>query len=541
MSIKTETLAFEADPALLRDVILMQAGTLSKAVLEAVMNAADAKATRCDIRLSSTELRIADDGVGFRDRQEIMDNFRCFGRAQTPEEREGKIYGRFRMGRGQIFSFGSNTWRSGPFTMRVDIHGQGLQFDLSTNGQSVPGCEVLVRLKDDLLPSHLADLAREIERYVAYMPMVVTLNGKLASRDPAKEKWDHVTDEAYIRLKESSYSLLLYNRGAYVTEQGAYRLGLGGTVVARKPLQVNFARNEIMSGCPVWKEIKKFLDKHATRSNLRKPTLTDYQRKRLIDQYLAGELDFNEVKGQRLLTDVGGRNWSMDQMEGTRKYRVGRHLTSAPKGDRMADRVHQQKIAFVLADETLDNFNCATVADLIMLLDLSDWKAVSFSEVSRHIKGGYELMDEKSLTEKEKILLSCLDGVHRSLASALQRQNRRMVLGWSDCANGWTDGHTFIAVQREWLKDRADTVAGCMQIALLLLHEYAHDAPDTIEHTHSPEFYQLFHDASDTAAECGFALFQSFVSKQQAANKKLNRKILRQQDVLAQHAQRVVD
>lgn len=52
-------------PKLLLDVIRRQAGTLGKAILESAMNAVDAKATRCNIKLSATTLEVSDNGLGF--------------------------------------------------------------------------------------------------------------------------------------------------------------------------------------------------------------------------------------------------------------------------------------------------------------------------------------------------------------------------------------------------------------------------------------------------------------------------------------------
>jgi hypothetical protein len=72
-----ETRAFQIDHnKLLLDVIRRQAGTLSKAILEGVMNAVDAGATRCDISIDETE------------EQKAFGTFRC-RRDSTWERRNG--------------------------------------------------------------------------------------------------------------------------------------------------------------------------------------------------------------------------------------------------------------------------------------------------------------------------------------------------------------------------------------------------------------------------------------------------------------------
>ena len=125
---KTETRRFKMHPKLLFDVIQRQAGSLAKAVLEGVMNSIDAKATKCRITLTNNELTISDDGTGIRTRKSIEDFFETFG--QPHDESEGKVYGTFRMGRGQLFAYGKNRWRTGPFEMKIDIKNKGLDYEL---------------------------------------------------------------------------------------------------------------------------------------------------------------------------------------------------------------------------------------------------------------------------------------------------------------------------------------------------------------------------------------------------------------------------
>lgn len=85
---------FTADPNLLVSVIKSQAGTLSKALLEGVMNSIDAGSARVDITVTQTTFTIADTGKGFRSAQEVQ---AWFGRFGTPHQEGDAIFGRFRM------------------------------------------------------------------------------------------------------------------------------------------------------------------------------------------------------------------------------------------------------------------------------------------------------------------------------------------------------------------------------------------------------------------------------------------------------------
>ena len=116
----TESRTFKMHDKLLLDVIKKQAGSIQKAVLEGVMNSIEAGASQVDVTVEPTQIRIIDDGRGFQSRQEIELFFETFGQPHT--ESENKRWAQFRMGRGQLFAFGRNEWRTGPYVMRVDIN-----------------------------------------------------------------------------------------------------------------------------------------------------------------------------------------------------------------------------------------------------------------------------------------------------------------------------------------------------------------------------------------------------------------------------------
>jgi len=134
-----ETRKFRMHPDLLWSVIKAQAGVREKALAEAVMNAIDAGATVCHIRLDGEGYEIVDNGRGFTARQEIEDFFETFG---TPHRDGDATYGKFRMGRGQLFSFSRTRWRSGRFSMDVDIKTRGLAYDLLDGLDEAPGCTI---------------------------------------------------------------------------------------------------------------------------------------------------------------------------------------------------------------------------------------------------------------------------------------------------------------------------------------------------------------------------------------------------------------
>jgi hypothetical protein len=537
-----ETRTFRMHPKLLYDVILRQAGSLAKAILEGGMNSVDAKARRCEISLTDTELTVCDDGHGITRPEHVEKFFETFG--QPHDEHEQKVYGTFRMGRGQLFAYGRNVWRTGPFEMHVDIKRDGLDYRLFRRKQSVEGCRIAVALYDPLLPSELAETERVVRRWLRYAPIEVSWNGEPITVDPASEKWDHVTPEAWIRLKESG-SLALYNLGVHTMDVPNYRFGIGGEIVSRKQLKVNFARNDVQSGCRVWRKIQPLVNRSATDRNLKKTSLDDAARQRLADQIVRGELtDCNTVRRLRLLTAVNGRQFSNDQLCDC-EYR-GRY-SSCPRGHRLGDKLFQQKVAFIFADETLERFGVGAAEELVALLGgkapesagLSRLRFVPFAELSRGMNEDYDILDESELRPNERLWLRLVSKAKDRMcpARAGERDDwfamaarRKVLVGTSGHADGWTDGRSYVALSRQFLGRQEFDVAGFAAVGRLLLHEFCHDAPDTAEHTHTHEFYELFHDSTrllgDFVRECLAGLPRAVEQE----GRKLSRKMLHQQD-----------
>jgi hypothetical protein len=124
MQTNKEKRQLSVHPAIIFDLIKGQAGSLGKAVLECVMNSVDSGSTRVTVDITNRGVNIQDDGRGFQSRKEIEDWFEVFGFPH--EEGDGRIYGKFGIGRGQLWSFCSTIWRTNTFEMSVDIKKSGL-------------------------------------------------------------------------------------------------------------------------------------------------------------------------------------------------------------------------------------------------------------------------------------------------------------------------------------------------------------------------------------------------------------------------------
>lgn len=530
---------FSMHSNLLYDVINRQAGTLSKSVLEAVMNSVDAQATECIIAIDQDTLVVSDDGKGFPSQKSIEQYFEVFGTPHTADEE--KTYGNFRMGRGQLFAFGENVWSSGKFQMDVDFKNRGLDYDLTINTtEPTPGCEVAVFLYKKLLPSELQEIIREVQHYCKWIPIPVFLNDEQISTDPAEAEWDYESDTCYVKLNTRG-TLDIYNLGAYVTGESSTKWGRGGIVVSKKQLRLNFARNQVLvSECEIWKEVAKFVRDNSDREISRKPRLNEAERCRLVNKLMH---EYHPDCGDyKIITDIGGRHWSPKELRQTLKNYPG-YSGSTSRDKTRADKIHQMKLAFVMRQDTLDRFNVESPEEVFAILDdrlpRNVWKPgrkyLPLAQLFASLNASYIILDEKDLRPNEKVWLRLLNSAGGGLRirdrGEADSEKRVFKIGISDIADGWTDGMTYIAVSREFVsRHPPSSMWNVIQMGHLVLHEWCHDAPDTETHEHTTEFYQTFHDSVDLIAWFVAYVVYRLPKALEAVGKKLTSSNLRMAD-----------
>lgn len=542
MTNKKETRRFKMHPRLLMDVIQRQAGTLLKAILEGVMNGIDAGAKTITIQLTEKSVRIEDDGTGITERSVLEKFWETFG--QPAEAGENKTYGYFRMGRGQLFAFGRNVWRTGPFEMTADVQKLGLEYELQEHKRQHRGCSIDIVLYEAMRPSDLASIERELEVAIKYVSGVVSFNGRQLNVDSAKAEWDHVLDDAYIKLRPTG-NLYVYNLGVLVCAHPGHVFGVGGVVTSRKQLKVNFARNEVMASCPVWRKVKPIVDQKAAL-RIQTMAMTDDSRQSLIHKFLNREIDRYEAAKLKLLEDVNGRYWSLYQLNYSRMQ--SRKLTSTKPGSLLGDKIHKSNLAFVLSDLTLSRFNVESVSDLLKKLRASipdsmhGVEAVNFAELQTQFSERMDVIPEADYSLQERIVLEVLVSASWRLQRWFQDKYnrhiegkyRKLVLGSSQCADGWTDGRGYIAITREYIAKTGVGVPAWPAYGCLVAHELCHDEPDHETHVHSQEFYEEYHDlTSSQLGEFVSRALLAFPTCQKRHSKRVSAKATRVLDVTA--------
>lgn len=518
-----EVRKFSVHPQIVYNLIVAQCGTLGKAVLECVMNSIDAGASEVAIDVNKTSIRIQDDGQGFQSRQEIEDWFEVFG---FPHEDGDRIYGKFGIGRGQLWSFCSTVWRTGTFQMDVDIKRRGLDYQLVEGLEPAKGVLIDGTFYTPLTTLELSAFQKELGELARYAQIPIRLNGKQINKDPRKEKWDFDTDDAWIKLTEGG-SLAVYNLGVLVRRYPAYQFGCGGTVVTKPgvKLALNMARNDILvAECRVWKRIRKLLQTSSDeRVRTKRTRMTDAELENAARRFLAGELQYEQIETYKLITDIVGRGHTLSDF--IRNTRRSRPVTTAEKGSRLGERAHSSRLAFVLAPITLERFDAEGVEDLRLKL-LAAFEGVrgwydylrralgemetfeSVRDAAPTLRDGYEVLKDKDLTKPERAALLALREMSGRVSYSLVQQGllsaetarRQIHVGVSDTAQAWTDGATRIVVERRQLELVKEGIGGFVGLANLLVHEYLHDSEDIGTHTHDIEFYERYHEATCSRA-----------------------------------------
>lgn len=566
MTQSVETRRFGMHPQIIFDVIQRQSGLFWRAVQELVTNSLDAKATFCSITLSPTSFVIEDDGGGFVGREAIEQFFETFGTPHNEANRGNRV-GRYRMGRGSIMSHASTVWRSGLFTMDVDIKHRGLDYKLLTHPEAHRGCRIEGTFYNRLSMQDYNSALRDIRRACEYLPFKVLLNGDPISIPWSSVKWTH-EDENCLLLSRPGSTLSLYNYGAYICDRSEFHAGMTGIIVSKKPMELNYPRSEVMENeCPVWKAIKPVMTRFVSKERRDRPTtLTHGQRLHLLKaMVLDGDLSDLDLAMTAPVFPLSPTGWaSIEQLDTAMRTKEGVVLSDGT--DRPLDEaIFHARVAPVLSPDLLQLFNQSTVdgvRDLIVAFANGVRRQQPYPRLSSlvhaqanwlpssHYAGQFatekKRLHRNDLTPIEQTALSVAVAMNDDVAQGVRRALgldvdalpvRSLHPGTSASAAAWTDGATYIALERRLLKRSIRDFAGLSELAATLVHEYLHLSDDSGSHQHDSDFMQRFHDVSMTgvvgeAVLSGMKRVLRGATSHRASAFKLPAKLVRQVDLI---------
>lgn len=495
----------KAHPQLIIDVIRRQTGSLDKAVLEGCMNAIEAKASCVEISFNpdgievykpGSILSIRDNGKGISTEEEIDKFFETFG---TPhEESEEKIWAQFRMGRGQLFSFGKNVWRTGPFQMTVDIEKDGLDYTIEDNLDIHEGCSIFVNLYSNPIGTYnflsLDAFKDSIRKQVQFVEVPILFNNEQINSDPHYLQWTYEDENAYY-LFNSTSELKIYNLGVYVRSLSITHTGVGGVVVSKRQIKVNFARNDIHHDCPVYASINEVIkDNRIKKTRKSSRRLTNDERIAALFDVRDNLQDFDSVKNIGLLTTSSGRFITLYNMKQHKSF-----WTFAHEGNSIADKLMQSNVALCL-----DDLLPETMGYNGHLKDFFAWlmRNVQNNKQWDHLANLYRDFNilQQGYSQTNVIIPNTkMKTTERRILKVLSRMyhwdGRTIVLGLSDVYDAWTDGSTYIAINRSFLSHlNLSWGSGPRLLLAVLTHELAHSENTCNSHIHGEDFYRRFHD-----------------------------------------------
>ncbi|MGH8199018.1 MAG: hypothetical protein ACREVO_01410 [Steroidobacteraceae bacterium] len=194
----------------------------------------------------------------------------------------------------------------------------------------------------------------------------------LATRD----FWTFEDELAYYRIIQGAHALEVYNQDIFVRHFSTWQLGVGGVVVSKRPLELNFARTASESECPVWSGIRKGIESLVIRTLTTAGRLTDSQRKflgvrfRNIAQCAPNP---NAWKGVKLLTDPWGKHLPLSALADYTRF------VHIPEPNARAYATHGIDGTFVVTDSLLDRFGVESLRDWLALLTETGLLAASHS------------------------------------------------------------------------------------------------------------------------------------------------------------------
>ena len=266
------TKKFKLHPKFIVNAIEQQANGLPKAIVELIMNSIDANATEVNIKIwenksGHIQFEIADNGKGFT-KKSIEEYFALFG---APHEEGDATYGKFRIGRGQVFNYATTTWISNSYKLYVDVYkplreksDEELGFTFTKLDEKHRGCTISGYVYTNLTESmgsipHIID---EIHSIIKYIQVPVYINGNKVniSIDDLKQAGETVIEDeyAYYILRPDSISLSVYNIGVWVPYARFRNAIFRGAIISKKQFKITSSRNEIIEDrCELYKNISR--------------------------------------------------------------------------------------------------------------------------------------------------------------------------------------------------------------------------------------------------------------------------------------------
>lgn len=481
-----------------------QADNLEKSWRESVTNGIDAPdSDSCWMWWSKARTIVTDDGSGESlsdsDRREL---FTKMG-ASTKAIADDSTIGRFGIGKGQFYAKGYVTIITNGEAIHFNINDWGITdgakqcsvddaveftaaYDADWSEHVAEGIEkhkggltVVISHYEDETPSYEHKWERYEEnvanrfKYSSTITGVdVYVNDELISDGSLNDevsgsyvKQDTLTGEPTGRVEyaiehSASGSIDVYSNGVFV--RSIKSDGFSGAVLTYRNLDLNFARNEIKSGCEIWNAVTDELEDAKLNICESMPTkrMCDAAREYVTKRMLNDDDLYSQWKDENLLKGATDSYHSIEEVR--EKGRVG----YASSGKNEADDITEATGDIVLStnDSAVKQFK-ENQSDEIDTFDVEQ-RAVELGLLEQK-----ERIPIEELTPRQRNKL----GVARTLADRLGI-TRTIHYGKSSSAHAWTDGQSFIVIT-DSAGESGNWESYTPELYETIIHEWVHTLP----------------------------------------------------------------
>jgi hypothetical protein len=423
------------------------------------------------------------------------------------------------MGRSQIMAFASTYWVSNQFEMIVDIRYRGLEYDLYENESSQVGCTIRGTWYNEIDAHAVAELVNKVRSAVQFFyRLPVFINGSQASITSNELARAVETEDAYFLSGEFCSLASVYNLGIYTSSShsDARNWDFRGFIITKKHLQLNVSRSVIADDCPVWSRIEHFLSQRYPLYSPGDP-ITPARLRYVLSSLQAGKLLLGSVKGVKLFSNPAKTQFFSPEDLAQQPYTFA-YPDYQPT---LTDRISQRGKILVLSMEDIPSLPQHLPAPERASLFVTRLRQGTLSQqtpgsddlqlVAAIYKNyiplekvppplaEFGLIADNDLTLVQRCALRAVRAAQRAARRRLRAAGvalpgppRKIYVGDSTTADGWTDGTFYIAINKTLLSRLAEGRQMCDYVAAVLVHEWCHQGPEAS--THDAEFYRRYHD-----------------------------------------------
>ncbi|QLG30086.1 ATP-binding protein (plasmid) [Halorarum halophilum] len=505
------------------ELIFSQAEGLPDGIREVAQNGLDAPgSTRVEIDVTPERTVVTDDGDGMDLTDEKVREFLTH-LGKSTKRGDDETIGQFGIGFGQALAKGKVTAQSGSSKVEFDAKNWYRDYRLYETDDSVSGFRVEIEHYEDEVPaadsSEWDDYVEDLVDRFQFMELVkdteVHVNGeRISDKRPEDEQDGNYeivdTDVAYMVLKHSGFDWVrIYSAGLFVTENSG--LGLAGTVVTKKNLTLNTARNSITSGCEVWADVEEELAeaRASILSDVGDDKISKAGRRAIVRMFREGH---DEFRDREVLKKANGEMTTIDDVLSAERVMFADQSDKA--GGKLAD--HGEQVLMVTDKATQELIAGAEREQLT----LPPEKNVQATAASQGISNGYDLLPLEEFHSKPLVMARILR--EKMAGYSPYSLNREIVPGDDSSANAWTlpdpdkvspaaqkyldsidsDYDTYVAITDTAYSALASEVL-VLELWRILAHEFAHTDDSTGEPNHGTGFHRRFRailDATQPAA-----------------------------------------